>query len=166
MRSRLRHNDYLEGRWLLLVILAALAAITLQASPSWHDAPSVDGLAGAEVRAVEVTSDGSVWLGVHDRGLARIKGDKVDWIGTADGLVADGVASLLEDSAGRLWAAGVGGFSILEGGRWVPYRTIGTLQPRVVFGIYEEARTGSVWLAAKWGRGTPNRGCVAGAHTV
>ncbi len=140
---------------LVLVILGILAAIALssQASATWHAPPAIVGLSGAEVRAVEVGSDGSVWLAVRSRGLARLRGTDVEWVGTDDGLVSDGVASLHEDGAGRLWAAGLGGFSLLTEGRWVPHRTVGSLQPRVVFDVYEETRTGSIWLATNGGAG-------------
>lgn len=135
------------------VVTAVLAALVLplQTAAQWHAAPNVEGLNGAEVRAVAVHSDGSVWLGVRDRGIARVSGEDVEWIGSEDGLVSDGVTSIHEDRSGRLWAAGAGGVSVLESGRWVSHRTFGTLEPRVVFDVHEQVRTGSIWVAASGG---------------
>lgn len=69
-----------------------------------------------------------------------------------------GVADLHQDRQGRLWAAGLHGYSILADGSWTPYRTIGPISPRVVFGIHEEPGTGAIWLAASGGAGRMETG--------
>jgi ligand-binding sensor domain-containing protein len=145
------------------IVLMALLALPQQAA-QWHPPPNVEGLTGAEVRAVTVGSDGSVWLGVRDRGLVRIAGEDVEWIDSSGGLVSDGVVSIHEDRTGRLWVGGAGGVSLLDAGRWAPHRSLGGLEPRVVFDVYEQTSTGSIWVAATGGaaRHTPDGWQVLG----
>lgn len=140
------------------MVLALLVAITLpsQSAGEWTPAPEIEGLTDAEVRAVEVSSDGSVWLGVRDRGLARVRGAQVEWVGIDDGLVSHGIAAIHEDRSGRVWAAGADGLSVLEGDQWVSQSTFDDLRPRVVFDVHEDTH-GQIWLGANGGaaRQTP-----------
>ena len=51
----------------------AMLAASLQAAPTWAEAPVPSELVAAEVRAVEVTEAGDVWVAARDRGLGRIR---------------------------------------------------------------------------------------------
>jgi len=132
----------------VITVIVALLALPAQVGHDFRLPPS--DVARAEVRAVEVTSDGSVWFGIGGRGLARISGGNleggVEWVTEADGLFSDGVADLMEDSGGRLWAVGFGGFSLFDGSTWSSQTQVGDLVPRVVFGSRkspQRARSGS-----------------------
>ena len=130
-----------------VVLLLASA----QVAPTWNAPPPEAGIEGAEVRAVEVSTDGSVWLGVQGRGLLRIQGEEVEWMTTEDGLVSNGVADILEDSQGRVWAVGLGGFSVFDGVDWTAHARLGDLVPRVLFSAHEVPETGAMWLAGNPG---------------
>jgi ligand-binding sensor domain-containing protein len=134
----------------ILALLPLLAAV--QSPGTWEVLTTEDGIPGREVRAVEVTADSAVWLAIRGEGLVRIRGGELRTFTEVDGLVSHGIADLHEDGHGRLWAAGVGGFSVREEGRWTAYRAMGAIRPRVVFGIPEEP-SGADWLAANGGAG-------------
>lgn len=123
----------------------------MQVAPVWSGPPLGTGLEGAEVRAVEVASDGSIWLGVRDRGLARIEDDSVTRFTTDDGLASNGVTDLLQDSRGRIWVVGPGGYSVYDQQAWTAHSQLGSLTPRIVFSVREVAGTGAIWFAANGG---------------
>lgn len=129
----------------------ALAALALQASPGWDVHLSGVDLPDAAVRSVGVTADGAVWLGLQGEGLARIHDGQVTRVTEANGLVSGGVAGLLEDSAGRLWAVGLGGASVWDGHVWDARAEFDGIAPRVVFSAHEEPSGGAVWLGSNVG---------------
>lgn len=131
----------------------ALLVASIQVVPAWEEAPVPDSLAHVEVRAIETTAAGDVWISVRGQGLARLQEDQVTWVTEDDGLASSGIADLHEDRMGRIWAVGVGGFSILEGDMWEAQRAFGSLQPRVIFSVYEEKSADAIWLAANGGAG-------------
>lgn len=70
-----------------------------------HVSPGDLGLSEADVMAVEETSTGDLWLSILGNGILVIKttGELLR-LGTATGLPSDYYLSLMEDSAGRIWA--------------------------------------------------------------
>ena len=52
-----------------------------------------------------VDRDGNLWVGSVGQGLFRIRGDRVEHYGRADGLSNDNVDALFEDKEGILWIA-------------------------------------------------------------
>ena len=136
---------------LMTLALAVSTGLPAGASAQWYVPGDDMGLGGSEVRAVDVAEDGTVWLGVRDRGLARLRGGELEWV--SDDALPDGIAEVYEDRAGRLWIAGVGGIAVLERGGWTAHHRLGRITPRVVFGIHEDARSGTIWAAASGGTG-------------
>jgi len=67
----------------------------------WIDA----GRDGLEATCVAADRDGAVWVGDRNKGLHRIEGGKWQSWGRADGLVGDGVRSILAASDGKIWIA-------------------------------------------------------------
>ncbi len=65
----------------------------------------VPGTAGMRVRAILETSNGDLWLGTNGAGVARVQGDAVTSVTTADGLSSDLVRALHLDPSGHLWIA-------------------------------------------------------------
>jgi len=137
-----------------MILATVAAAVAAQAGQAWTMAAVPAGLDTIEVRAVEVTSDGAVWIGAGgNRGLGRIDGDQVTWLTEHDGLMSNGVADILEDRDGTVWVAGLGGIAVRAAGTWERHAAFGGLEPRVVFHVYQEpdAAGGSMWLAAAGG---------------
>lgn len=128
-----------------------LAALALQTTPGWEVHRSGVELPDAPVRSIGVTADGSVWLGVQGEGLVRMRGGTTERTTEADGLVSNGVAGLLEDSDGRLWAVGLGGTSVWDGRSWSARNEFDGLSPRVVFSAHQEAGGAAVWLGSNVG---------------
>jgi diguanylate cyclase (GGDEF)-like protein/PAS domain S-box-containing protein len=72
------------------------------------------GFPTAQVLAIRVTRDGSVWIGTRGNGLLRYRSGQFRTYTTADGLPSANVSSIYEDSRGTLWIGtldrGVGRF--------------------------------------------------------
>jgi hypothetical protein len=137
---------------LLLGLAAAPAAGGRQGPGGWREEIVAAQVRDLEVRAVAVGANGDVWLGVRDRGLARLRGGEVRWIGPDAGLDLAGVADIHEDRRGRMWVTGPGGFALRDDNVWTTLHTLGGLRPRVIFNVYED-EDGAVWLAGSGGAG-------------
>lgn len=133
------------GTSLLLLALAA------QATPQWEVFGVAQGLPNDTVRSITVSSSGAVWMGLQGVGLARLFEDDLTLTTQEDGLISNGVADLLEDTQGRLWATGLGGYSVYEAGRWTGHAEVAGLRPRVVFSAHEDPTGEAIWLAANGG---------------
>lgn len=135
----------------MIGIAGALLAATLQSvSPErLHELGQLER--SEEVRSIEFAPDGSVWFAAGENGLARVLGDQVSFADEADGLMSKGIADLLLDSSGRLWAAGLNGFALFQDEQWEPESTLGELVPRVIFGLHEDSATGAMWFATSSG---------------
>lgn len=134
----------------MIDLIGALAVVALQAV-SLADVHRAGIAEDAEIRTVEFASDGSVWVPGGDQGLAHVGVDEVSWSNEADGLMSNGIADLAFDSSGRLWIAGLNGVAVLDGGSWTATRSVGEWEPRVVFGIHEDALTGAIWFGSSAG---------------
>jgi ligand-binding sensor domain-containing protein len=144
--------------WLVAIACggSAVAAPAPQSRAAWQsgaDAAIPRSLVDVEARAVEVTSTGDIWVSVRERGLVQIRGGEASWFTVGDGLPFTGIADLHEDARGRLWAVGVDGFAILEGGSWRSQGSVGELRPRVIFNVFEEPGGDAIWLATSTGAG-------------
>ncbi len=72
---------------------------------------------GKNVRLMQATPDGSLWLALDQAGIARIKGDAFGRVTKREGLPSDHVELLLPDGRGWWWlAAGEGIFKVSERG--------------------------------------------------
>ncbi|MCS6885286.1 MAG: two-component regulator propeller domain-containing protein [Acidobacteriota bacterium] len=63
-------------------------------------------------------SDGSVWFGLFQGGIAKLKDDQWTHFSTSDGLPSDWVKCLLEDRYGRIWIATDKGVAVYFSGKW------------------------------------------------
>ncbi len=131
----------------------ALLMASLQVAPAWEEAPVPESLAEAEVRAVETTAAGDVWVSVRGQGIAHLHDDQITWVTADDGLASDGIADLHEDRLGRVWAVGFGGYSVLQDNGWDAQEGFGDLQPRIIFSVYEESGADAMWLTSSHGAG-------------
>jgi signal transduction histidine kinase/ligand-binding sensor domain-containing protein/CheY-like chemotaxis protein len=103
------------------------------------------------VHAVFEDSQGTLWLGLERRGIARVHGGRLEVYGTAEGLPGNYVVGFLEDPQGNLWLAGFdsgltclrqtpfSGFAVREG---LPSNDVQTIL---------QTRTGEIWLGGNNG---------------
>lgn len=62
-----------------------------------------DGLLSKKIRALEITSEGKLWIGTEDKGLMTYKQGKFRTITTSSGLKNNHVWALKKDGKGGLW---------------------------------------------------------------
>src|SRR5256712_3964085 len=76
-----------------------------------HD---TDGFPTVQILSIDVTRDGSVWIGTRGNGLLRYRSGQFRTYTAADGLPSANVSAIYEDSHGTLWIGtldhGVGRF--------------------------------------------------------
>ncbi|MGZ7078257.1 MAG: EAL domain-containing protein, partial [Thermoanaerobaculia bacterium] len=65
-----------------------------------HDS---DGFPTAQILALRITRDGSVWIGTRGSGLVRYRSGQFRTYTAADGLPSANVSAIYEDSRGTLW---------------------------------------------------------------
>ena len=94
--------------------------------------------------------DGGLWMGSDGRGLIHLQRPLTDVFSRADGLSADEVYDVYEDSEGSIWVATLGG---LDRFRELPVATVSRkqgLSNDAVFSVLA-AKDGSVWLTGRNG---------------
>jgi ligand-binding sensor domain-containing protein len=57
------------------------------------------------------------------------------------------------DESGRVWAVGLGGYSVRDSDGWRGSPEVASLRPRVVYTVREDPRSGAVWLSTNVGAG-------------
>lgn len=91
--------------------------------------------------------EGSLWLGLEARGLARLKPTRFTTLSKEDGLPEDSTRSVFEDREGNLWVGTTSGLVKLGRGTPVQYSALeGSKIPRVT-AIAEDA-DGGLWFGA------------------
>jgi signal transduction histidine kinase/ligand-binding sensor domain-containing protein len=99
------------------------------------------GLAADAGFSVLAARDGSVWVGTPD-GLTRWQDGRPTSYRTREGLPDPHIATLFEDSSGRILASTRGGIAAFDGRQFVPLPPLFT---RVVYNIVEP-RPGELWI--------------------
>lgn len=108
------------------------------------------GLASDAVYAMTIDAAGTLWIGTTG-GLARVRGDRVDTLGSAAGLPDDVVYALLSDSEGNLWAGtNAGGVARIRNGAFLPFGEQEGLSDEVVWPILQTA-AGDIVIGTKRG---------------
>lgn len=105
----------------------------------WVGLPEPGGWTHGPVRALAVhgsEGDLDVWA-ASDGGLGHYRHGVWTWLGTADGLPSEKVATLLEDPAsGRLWVGTQKGLACLEQGRWRTWKEAADLPHPSVYRLH------------------------------
>ncbi|MBI2504646.1 MAG: sigma 54-interacting transcriptional regulator [Candidatus Latescibacteria bacterium] len=81
----------------------------------WEQFTLEDGLPDLKLECLFADCRGMLWIGTHDRGVARFDGERFETFTTREGLAGDGVYSILEDQEGALWFGTMGGLSRYDG---------------------------------------------------
>ncbi|WP_309895940.1 two-component regulator propeller domain-containing protein [Archangium sp.] len=108
-------------------------------------APVPAGTVLRDVRHLLAARDGSLWFGVHGKGLRRLSGGQLRSWTKAEGLAHDTVSKLAEDATGGLWLSTRAGVQRWDGEGW------GALLPfegphAVVHGLVFDSE-GTLWVA-------------------
>ena len=98
------------------------------------------------VTAMIVDRDGNLWVASVGQGLFRIRGDRVEHYGRADGLSNDNVDALFEDKEGILWAATPNGIDSFRNPPVTTFSSLEGLGMDVAMGVLA-ARDGTIWVA-------------------
>jgi signal transduction histidine kinase/ligand-binding sensor domain-containing protein len=103
---------------------------------------SGDDVPTAVTSSVLRARDGSVWIGTTG-GLVRWNDGRTTVYRTREGLPADRIGTLFEDSAGRIFVATLGGMAVFDHSKLVPLSSVST---RIVYAI-AEGRPGEFWIS-------------------
>jgi ligand-binding sensor domain-containing protein len=60
-------------------------------------------------------SQGNLWFGTLEKGVAKYDGSKLTYLTTKDGLPSDRIVSIIEDDSGNLWFGTGAGLSKFDG---------------------------------------------------
>ncbi len=111
----------------------------------------VAGLDGLPVHSVRKAQNGDLWIGTETRGVAllHVKTGKVEWVGEARGLLADGAYTLRFDREQRLWAATDAGLFVAT----PPYQRFSRVNelPSTRFWAFAEGSDGTIWVGGTSG---------------
>jgi signal transduction histidine kinase/ligand-binding sensor domain-containing protein len=116
----------------------------------WHmeppDAlPALVDLSGERPRALTVTRDGALWIGLTT-GLVRRHGGDARRFDARDGLPHPDIRAIHEDRDGTLWVATYGGgIARLQEGRFLAISAKDGLSSDTAWGFLED-RTGALWI--------------------
>lgn len=103
------------------------------------------------VSAISESRDGSIWVGMHERGIARISAGRVETFTTRNGLSSNAVMAIREDSTGAIWIGTLGGgLNRYKNGQITVLRSRQGLQDDTVFAILEDRR-GNLWMSSNKG---------------
>jgi ligand-binding sensor domain-containing protein/signal transduction histidine kinase len=109
------------------------------------DKSTTPALRNSGVHALLADRRGGLWVGTNGGGLTFLKDGVARTFGVAEGLGADVVRSLFQDSEGRVWAGTNGGLSLLEGDRFRTWKADSGFTSNVVRAIRED-REGALWI--------------------
>ncbi len=99
----------------------------------------------ADVTALFVDGDGYLWIGTAHQGLYRVKGKKIEHIGSEDGLSSDAVGSFFQDVEGTMWVTTASGIDNFRDTRVTTYSMregLSAAGPSSIFAGHD----GTVWV--------------------
>jgi signal transduction histidine kinase/ligand-binding sensor domain-containing protein len=109
------------------------------------------GLPWDRVAAVLEDRSGTLWLGIHDGGLIRVRDGHAIPLTTTDGLADDSVEALFEDRRGSLWVGTLrNGVTRISDGQMMSWSTRDGLAANHVKVFYEDA-AGTLWIGTHGG---------------
>lgn len=118
---------------------------------SWEMITAADCLPGNEVYAIIEASDGAIWFGTRNEGVARYDGVSWSTYSYDDGLASDYVYTLCESGDGSMWFGTYGaGVSKYDGSTWTNYTTAdGIGNDKVVSAGADD--NGNLWFGTRNG---------------
>ncbi|GAB6197023.1 two-component regulator propeller domain-containing protein [Lysobacter xanthus] len=132
-------------------------------------APLHPGLSAQTATRLWLDPDGIVWVGTNNAGLARVDGDRIEWLDARHGLPNNRVLALRRDREGSLWVGTNGGLARIRSTPIHTYTRQGGLADDFIRATLA-TRDGSIWIGGGQGldRIDPKTGAVThlGAGTA
>jgi signal transduction histidine kinase/ligand-binding sensor domain-containing protein len=114
-------------------------------------ATDVAGIPWDRVTNVFEDRSGTLWLGIRDGGLMRVRDGHVAHLTTKDGLTDDSVHAFFEDRRGSLWVGTVrNGVTRISNGHMTSWSTRDGLAANHVKAFYQDA-SGTLWIGTHGG---------------
>jgi signal transduction histidine kinase/ligand-binding sensor domain-containing protein len=114
-------------------------------------AKDVAGLPWDRVAVVVEDHAGTLWLGIHDGGVIRVRDGHATHLTTKDGLSDDAVEALFEDRQGSLWVGTLSnGVTRIAHGQMTSWSTRDGLAANHVKVFYQDA-SGILWIGTHGG---------------
>lgn len=98
-----------------------------------------------DVSALDLDSNGDLWIGTFMQGLYRIHGLRVDHFDSAAGLSSNGVQQILEDHEGNIWVTTTGGMDCFKNAKVMTYTMREGLSADFAASVVA-SRDGTVWI--------------------
>ena len=111
-----------------------------------------NGLADNDVRVIIQDHKGFMWFGTRNGGVSKFDGKGWQTISKKDGLIANGILSIIQTDPKIFWLGGGGGVQKMTGKTIIPYpikEKMG-LTGRVVFSIHRDANK-NLWFGTNAG---------------
>jgi signal transduction histidine kinase/ligand-binding sensor domain-containing protein len=99
----------------------------------------------SDVTTLFVDRDETLWVGTANHGIFRIRGEKVDHFGNADGLASDAVLHFYQDAEGSLWVVTADGIDNFRDLKVVSYSTREGLSSATASTVLASP-DGTVWI--------------------
>jgi signal transduction histidine kinase/ligand-binding sensor domain-containing protein len=113
-------------------------------------ARDVAGMPWDGITTILEDRSGTLWLGVHDTGLIRIRDGHATHLAAKDGLADDSVEALFEDRRGSLWVGTLKGVTRISDGQMTSWSTRDGLAANHVKVFYQDA-AGTLWIGTHGG---------------
>jgi PAS domain S-box-containing protein len=118
---------------------------------NWTEFTQTNGAPGRYVVGIESGSDGNVWFGAVDGGLARFDGKMMKPVGASLGtFIPSGVQKIFRAADGILWFGTLTGVTHYDGTTWVPLDEGDGLVPGVIGAMAQDAK-GAIWFGSENG---------------
>jgi signal transduction histidine kinase len=134
-----------------LPLVYARAGLARWTHDRFVQAKDLAGLPWDRVTAVLEDRSGTLWLGIHDGGLMRVRDGHATHLTTKDGLADDSVEALFEDRRGSLWVGTLrNGMTRISDGPMTSWSTRDGLAANHVKVFYQDT-AGTLWIGTHGG---------------
>jgi ligand-binding sensor domain-containing protein len=94
-------------------------------------------------------SQGNLWFGTLEKGVAKYDGSKLTYLTTKDGLPSDRIVSIIEDDSGNLWFGTGAGLSKFDGKTFTNFSEKDGLCSDMISNLFIDNK-GNFWIGT-WG---------------
>ncbi len=112
--------------------------------------PSLRALDGHSISSLHVGRDESLWIGLAEDGVARLRASILTRFTTRQGLSDNRVSTVFEDRSGNIWIGTAHGLNRLRGGKIAVFTPRQGLSSDAVLSV-GESRDGHLWAGTEGG---------------